>query len=164
MSSELKIKNQQPDGQRIRVQFWDGSIPTYDSEKQRREAQNRAVQAVDIDAAPAESEGEKLPEGYDKLKKDELIALANARKEAGKEITLEETDTVKILREKIEATYPAPAESEGDEDGEEDESPVIDPQYSFGAQNLLQEQVLDLGEEKVFAVSGKMFITIKIDA
>lgn len=163
-TSDLKIKNDNPNGQSIRVQAWDGKIPTYDSEAQRATA---AASAFDVDSPPAEGGEpvEKLPEGYDKFLKPQLIELANARKEAGKEIHLDEADTVKVLREKIEATYPVVEESEESEESESDEpqpSPVA-ARYDFNSGNLLQEKTLAVGEEKVFSVSSGTFITIQID-
>jgi hypothetical protein len=167
MQTDLKIKNDRPDGASIRIQAWDGKLPTYDSEEQRAKAAE-AAKAVDIDAPvenPAPSEPvEALPENYKKLNKAELVALLVFRKEAGHEVVLDEADTMPILREKIEATYPAPSEPvEGAAEAGEKESPVINPQYSFQAANLLQESVLSVGQEKVFSVTSGLFLTIKID-
>lgn len=167
MQTDLKIKNDRPDGASIRIQAWDGKLPTYDSEEQRAKALG-AAKAVDVDAPeenPSASEPvEALPENYKKLNKGELVALLVSRKEAGHEVVLDEADTMPILREKIEATYPAASEPvEVKKKEAVKESPVIDPQYSFQAANLLQESVLSVGQEKVFSVTSGLFLTIKID-
>lgn len=163
-TTELKIKNENPNGASIRVQSWSGKVPTYDSEQQRGKA--LAAHAHDIDnppAAPAPAEPvEALPEGYDKLKKAELVELAQSRKDAGKEIEFEESDTVAVLREKIEATYSAP-QAPAEPVEEKEESAPVELKYTFKDGNLLQEQTLSVGQEKVFGIDADTFLTIKID-
>lgn len=170
MDTNLKIKNDRPDGASIRVQAWDGVIPTYDNAEQRANALNSA-KAVDVDAPKTDKPDEpqmveKLPEGYDKLKKAELVELLESRKSLGHDVVLDENDTVAILRGKIEATYP---EIETDEKlpeaPKEKEKPkaAAETKYNFSAGNLLQEATLAANEEKVFSVTSGLFLTIKID-
>lgn len=160
--TNIKIKNDRPDGASIRIQAWDGKLPTYDSDAQRGAAL-KAVAAVDADAPAVEEAktGESLPENYAKLKKDELIALANERKAAGFPIELEETDTVAVLRVKIEGTYEAPAVDEAPE--KPVKAVAVDPQCSFSEAKLLKEETLGVGVEKVLTISSGHFLTIKID-
>lgn len=173
MDTNLKIKNDRPDGAGIRIQAWDGVIPTYDSEEQRANALGGA-KATDIDALKTTKKAEKdvvekLPEGYDKLKKAELVELLETRKKMGHAVELDEADTVAILREKIEATYP---EVIGDDEEKEPEAPppvdtkpkpAVETKYDFKAGNLLQEVTLASNEEKTITVSSGHFLTIKID-
>lgn len=173
MDTNLKIKNDRPDGAGIRIQAWDGVPPTYDSAEQRAKAALGSAKASDIDALKQESKPaekdvvEKLPEGYAKMPKASLIVLLEERKKLGHPVEIDEADTVAILREKIEATYP---EVIGDEEEKKEpetkEKPKVsdaDTTYNFKEGNLLQEITLASSEEKTITVSSGHFLTIKID-
>ena len=172
--TKIKIKNDNSEGKSLRIQAWNGKLPTYDSEQQRGAAlANATSHGVDaagnaepLPGAPAPADV--LPKDFAKLKKEELIVLANARKSAGKNIELDEADTVAILRAKIQDTYPEP---EGDDDGKAAKTAANEPaqaanagaavNFNFSTGALLQEITLTPGEEKVIAVTAGMFITIK---
>lgn len=163
MESTLRIKNENPKGASLRIQYWNGKLPTYDSEKQRAEALESKLTGTDPDGNPILTGNEQevvetLPDNFEKLKKAELAELATQR---GIDVTAD--DTVATLKEKITASYPeAPAEPEEKKEKPAKEDDVI-KDYKFKSGNLLQEQVLGVGSEKVITVSSDVFVTIKVD-
>lgn len=173
--TDIKMKNTNAEGKSLRIQSWNGALPTFDNEQQRGLARAAAL-GVDASGNPVDAGNppavpvEALPKDFAKYKKEELITLANSRKDAGKDITLDEADTVAILREKITATYPEPVE---EEEGTETEKAPAEPaqaanaghaaNFTFKPGALLSEITLTPGEEKVIGVTAGMFITIKED-
>lgn len=173
MDTNLKIKNDRPDGAGIRIQAWDGVPPTYDSADRRAKAALGAAKATDIDVLKDDTKSdekdviEKLPEGYSKMPKASLIVLLEERKKLGHPVEIDEADTVAILREKIEATYPeVVGDDEDKKEPEAKEKPKVsdaDTTYNFKEGNMLQEITLSSNEEKTITVSSGHFLTIKID-
>jgi len=160
----VKLKNDQPGGAALKLQFWNGALPVYNSDAQKAAALASAV-AVDVDAKAAETGGapvETLPENYKKLNKAELVALLVSRKEAGHHVELDDQDTVPVIKAKIEATYPAVEAGEEVVAQNVAAAASLVPDYSFSASNLLQEIELLSGEEKVFGINDSVFLTIQV--
>lgn len=166
MESTIKIKNENPQGHALRIQFWNGKLPTYDSEAQRAHALQRKVVGTDeagkplYDGNEPATTAETMPD-LKKMKKAELAELAKQR---GLEVG--DDDTVATLTEKLTASYPpAPEEpeAEAEKPAKKGKEAAEVKDYQFKSENMLQEQVLGVGSEKVLTINSDVFVTIKVD-
>lgn len=160
---DIKIKNTNSEGKSLRIQHWNGKIPTYDTEQQRAAAVS--LFPVDNEGVPENAEvAETKAVEIDKLKKAELIEYVQVQAQAaGKTIEIAEDDTKAMIIEKFEALEIAVEGSVATEQPAVTVSslPIT---YDFNNGNLLKEETLANGEEKVIAVTGNIFITIKEEA
>lgn len=195
METQVKIKNTNEQGQSLRLQYWNGKLPTYDSDAQRAAVhQARAVGADENGNALNQDElkvgtnattqapneeaqaqaniaaaGDAAPEKFtkNKMNKAELVQLAGERGL----VVDNEKDTIATLRERISGTFAAETAST---DPVANKTGVATPkaagnagtvrEFAFTSDNLLQEQTITPGEEKLITLSGDVFVTIKIDA
>lgn len=163
--ADIKIKNTNSEGKGLRIQHWNGKIPTYDTEQQRAAALAKAVDENGNDeilAGSVQVEPAKEPVDIAKLKKDDLIShVLEMAALAGKEIEIAEDDTKAMIIEKFEALEisldPAKPEVAGLPKAEQ----TLVPRYNFANSNLLKEETLSSGEEKMISVTAGFFITIK---
>lgn len=185
LETTIKVKNDNPAGAALRVQYWNGKLPTYDSEKQRGEVL-KAQTAVGVDGngnpttqdnpdlqvgttagSPAPNEqaqadanaaaaGDAMPDNFAKLKKAELVDLLATRKAAGYDVSYdEENDTVASLREKITGTYAAQKAASGE--------PAIDTakdSVNSGAVTTFDFSTGALLQEQTIDAGGEKVLTI----